>query len=131
MHNLDPPGDATSMSCNGFFHTYASRAAIIDHFETGKIISGYHHPQYPKHVIVEYCRPGKMLGLVVLQTDIGVDKQYESGMYYCKFSEDVPLATHSPRQYTHQNVSVGAIMLPLKNSNEEFQMQYLVKYSDS
>ncbi len=71
-----------------------------------------------------------MLGLMALQADIGVDEQYESGMYFCKFSGDVSLATSSPRQYICENVAVGAIMLPFKKSNEEFQMQYFVIYSD-
>ncbi len=56
--------------------------------------------------------------------------KYESGMYFCKFSEDVTLATSSPRQYICENVSVGVIILPFKKSNEEFQMQYSVIYSD-
>ncbi len=29
-----------------------------------------------------------------------------------------------------ENVTVGAIMLPFKNENEKFQMQYSVTYSD-
>ncbi len=129
MQNLDPPVAAPSMPHNGFFHTYASRATIIDHVKTRKVISGYHHPQYPKHVIVAYCQADKMLGLIALHTNIGLDERYESGMYFCKFSEDAPLATSSLRQYIFQNVSVGAIMITLKNSNEEFQMQYSVIYS--
>ncbi len=40
------------------------------------IISGYYHPQYPKYVIVAYQQADKMLGLVALQADIGVDEQY-------------------------------------------------------
>ncbi len=79
----------------------------------GKIISGYHYPQYPNHVVVAYCQADKMLGLVGLQADIGVDKYYESGMYFCRFSEAVVLTTSSPRQYINKNVTVGAIMLPL------------------
>jgi len=51
-------------------------------------------------------------------------------VYFCKFSEGVILATSSPKQYICENVSVGAIMLPFKKSNEEFQMQYSVIYSD-
>ena len=65
-----------------------------------------------------------------MHANISVDEQYESGMYFCKFSEDVQLATSSPRQYICENVTVGAIMLPFKYSNEEFQMQYSVIYSD-
>ena len=84
---------------------------------SGKIISGYHHPQYPKHVIVAYRQADKMLGLVALQADIGVDEQYESGMYFCRFSEAVALATSSPRHYINENVTVCAIMLPLTKKN--------------
>ncbi len=96
----------------------------------GNIISGYHHPLYPKHVIAAYLQANKMLGLFAMHTDIGVDEQFESGIYFCKFNEDVSLATSSPRQNICQNVTVGAIVLPFKNSNEEFQMQYSVIYSD-
>ncbi len=71
-----------------------------------------------------------MLGPVALQADIGIDKQYESGLYFCKFSEAVALATSSPRQCIDENVTVGAIMLPLTKTNEQFQMQYSVIYSD-
>ncbi len=71
-----------------------------------------------------------MLGLVALQADIGIDEQYESGMYFCRFSEAVTLATSSPRHYINENVTVGAIILPLTKANEQFQMQYSVIYSD-
>ncbi len=54
IHNLDPPELVSSNPRNGLFHTYTSIEAISNHFMTGKIISGYHHPQYPNHVIVEY-----------------------------------------------------------------------------
>ncbi len=121
---------APTVPQNNIFYIYASKAAILDHLMNGKIISGYHHPQYPKHVIVAYHQANKMLGLITLRTDIGVDEQCQSGMYYCKFSDDVPLATPSPRQYICENVSVDAIMLPFKKSNEEFQMQYSVIFSD-
>ncbi len=123
MHNLDLPVAATTVPNNNIFYTYASRAAILDHLMNGKIISGYYHTQYPKHIIVAYWQ-------VAMHADIGVDEQYESGMYFCKFSEDMPLATSSSRQYICENVSIGAIMLPFKYSNEEFQMQYSVIYSD-
>ncbi len=76
------------------------------------MISGYHHPQHPKHVIVVYCHPDKMLGLLALQAYISVDEQYESGMYFCKFSEAVALATSSQRHYMKKNMNVGAIMHP-------------------
>ncbi len=71
-----------------------------------------------------------MLGLVALQAYIGVDEQYESGMYFCRFSEAVAFATSSPRHYINENMTVGAIMLPLTKANEQFQMQYSVIYSD-
>ncbi len=58
----------------------------------GTLITGY-HPQYPKHIIVAYQQANKMLGLIAMHADIGVDEQYESGMYFCKFSEAVALAT--------------------------------------
>ncbi len=96
---------------------------------SGKIISGHHHPQFPKHIIVAYCEAHILLGLIALQAEMGVDEQYESGMYFFKFSEDVTLTSSSPKQYICQNVSVGAIMLPLENANEKFQMQYVI-YSD-
>ncbi len=64
-------------------------------------------------MIVAYCQADKMLGLVALQANVGVDKQYESGMYFCRFSEAVALATSSPRHYINENVTVGSIMLPL------------------
>ncbi len=70
-----------------------------------------------------------MLGLIAMHADIGVDEQYESGMYFCKFSDNVTLATSSPRQYIFENVSVGAIMLHFKKSSKKFQMQYSVIYS--
>ncbi len=130
MHNLNPPVTAPTVPHNNVFYTYASKAAMFDHLMDGKIISGYYHPQYPKHVIVAYCEANKMLGLMALYADIGVDEQYDLGMYFCKFSEDVRLATSSSRQYICENVTVGAIMLPFKNANEEFQIQYSVTYSD-
>jgi hypothetical protein len=130
MHDLDPPVTASTVSHNTVFYTYASKAMIMDNLKGGKIISGYYHPQYPKHVIVAYREANKMLGLIALHADIGINEQYESGMYFCKFSEDMPLAASSPRQYICENVTVGAIMLPFINSNEEFQMQYSVIYSD-
>ena len=76
MHNLDPPKMVSSYASNGLFHTYASRDAILNNVQTGKIISGYHHPQYLKHVIVAYRQADKMLGLVAFQADIGVNEQY-------------------------------------------------------
>ncbi len=67
-------------------------------------------------MIVAYCQADKMLGLVALQVDV--------------VFEAVSLATSSPRHYINKNVNVGAIMLPLIKSNEQFQMQYSVIYSD-
>ncbi len=75
------------------YSIYASIEDIVNHFKMVKIISGYYHPKYPKHVIVAYCQADKMLGLVALRADIGVDKQYKSGMYFCRFTEAVALAT--------------------------------------
>ncbi len=43
-----------------------------------------------------------------------VDEQYKSGMYICRFSEDVSWATSSPRQYICKNVTVGAIITAKK-----------------
>ncbi len=130
MHNLDPQVAAPRLPHNGLFHTYVSRTTINDHFKNGKIISGHFHPQYSKYVIVAYCQDDKMLGLIALQADIGVNEQYESGMYFCRFSEGVTLATSRSRQYFCQNVSAGAIMLPLTISNVEFHLQNSVIYSN-
>lgn len=71
-----------------------------------------------------------MLGLVVIKADIGVDEQYELGMYVCRFSEDVPLAASSQKQYIHSNVKVSAIMLHLTKANKQFPVKYYVIYSD-
>ncbi len=81
MHNLDPPELVSSNPRNGLFHTYFSIEKIVHHFKTGKMISGFHYPQYPNHMIMAYCQANKMLGLVLLQADIGLGEQYESGMY--------------------------------------------------
>ncbi len=43
---------------------------------------------------------------------------------FCGFSEYVSLALSSPRHYINKNVTVGAPMLSLTNSNEQFQIQY-------
>ncbi len=67
MHNLDPSVADPSIPHIGFYHTYGRRATIFDHFKNGKNISSYHHPQYPKHVIVAHCQADKMLGLIALQ----------------------------------------------------------------
>ncbi len=40
------------------------------------------------------------------------------------------LATSSPIDYINENVTVGAIILPFTKTNELFQMQYSVMYSD-
>ncbi len=71
-----------------------------------------------------------MLGLVAMRADIGVDEEHQSGMYFCRFSEDAQLATSSKKLYIQNNVTIGAIMLPLTKANKEFQMQYSVIYSD-
>ncbi len=83
MHNLDPPAMNSSNPRNGLFYTYSSIGATDKNLKTGKIICGYHHPQYPNHVIMAYSQVDKMMGVVELQVNIGVDEQYESGMYYC------------------------------------------------
>ncbi len=130
MHNFDPVESVSSYASNGLFHTYCSMEAILNNVTTGKIISGYHHPVYSGHVIVAYREADKMLGLGAFQSFIGVDEQYQSGMYFCRFSEAVELATSSPRQYINENVTVGAVMLPLAKTHQQFQMQYSVIYSD-
>ncbi len=63
-------------------YLYASKVDIIDQFNTRHIVSGYHHPQYPKHLIVSYYQADKMLGLVALHANIGIDEQHESGMFF-------------------------------------------------
>ncbi len=128
MHNLDKPELVSSNLRNECFHTYASKEAIVNHFK--KIISGQFQPQYPKHVNVTYCQADKMLGLVALHADVVVHEQYGSGMYFCRFSKNLPLATSSSRHFINQNFTVGAIMLPLTNSNGELQIQNSVIYSD-
>ncbi len=75
IHNLDPPVSAPTVPHNNVFYTYSTKAAIVDHRMNGKIISSYYHPQYTKHVIVAYCQANKMLGLVAMHVDIGVDEQ--------------------------------------------------------
>ena len=65
-----------------------------------------------------------------MRADIGVDEEFESGMYFCRLTEDVELAAFSNKYNIHKNVKIGAIMLPLKKANEEFEMQYSVIYSD-
>ncbi len=75
MHNSNPPELVSSDTRNDLFNTYCSMETILNHFMMGKIISGYHHPQYPNHVIVAYWWSDK-LGLVALLADIGVDEQY-------------------------------------------------------
>ncbi len=55
-----------------------------------------------------------MLGLVAMRADIGVDKEYKSGMYFCRITEEVDLAAFKNKYNIHSYVKVGAIMLPLK-----------------
>ncbi len=69
-----------------------------------------------------FCQADKML------VDIAVDEKYKSGIYFCRLSEDVPLGIYCPRQYICKNMTVGAIILPLTKSNDQFQMQYSVMY---
>ncbi len=77
MYNLDRPVLVSIDSRNGLFHTYASKQAIVNRFKIGEIKCSYFHPKYSKHVIVAYCQANKMLVLIALQADIGVDEQYE------------------------------------------------------
>ncbi len=93
-------------------------------------MSGYYHSEFTNHIIVAFREANKMLGLVAMKADIGVDEQYESGMHFCRFSEDAQLAKSSQKHYVQNNVKVGAILLPLTKANEEFRMQYSVIYSD-
>lgn len=65
-----------------------------------------------------YRHAEKMLDLVAIKADIDDDKQYESGMYCCQFSEGVQLATPSQLHYIQNRAKVGAVMLPLTKSNE-------------
>ncbi len=67
---------------NSLFHAYDSKEDIIDQFNAGCIVSGYHYPQCSKHIIVAFCKEDTILGLVALQADIGVEEQYESGMHF-------------------------------------------------
>ena len=112
------------------FHTYTSMDAIMNELNAGQIVSGYYHKNYPRHVIVAFRQTDKMLGLVAMRSDIGVDEEYESGMYFCRMTEDVELTAFSNKYNIHNNVKIGSIMLPLKKANEEFRMQYSVIYSD-
>ncbi len=61
MHNLDLLVAATTVPHKNVFYTYSNRDAILEHLMNGNIISGYHHPQYPKHVIVAYQHGNKIL----------------------------------------------------------------------
>ncbi len=110
MEDLDPPQQTATNLRSRLFHTYASNEDIIDHFKNWRIMSGYHHPHYPKYVTVEFCQANKMLGLVSLQAEIGIDEQCESGINFCRFCEDMPLTSSSPKQNICKNVTVGAIM---------------------
>ncbi len=101
MHNLDPPEPVSSNPRNGLFHTYCSMENIINHFMTRKIASRC------------WCWWAIWIRYV-----------------FCRFGEAVALATSSPRHYFKENVTIGAIMLPLTKANEQFQMQYSVIYSD-
>ncbi len=107
-----------------------SMQAIMNHFNAGNIIRGYYHSEFPKHIIIAFWEADKMLGLVAMRAGSGIDEQHQSGMYFCWFSEDVQLATSSKKLYIQNNVTIGAMMLPLMKANEEFWMQYSVIYSD-
>ena len=71
-----------------------------------------------------------MVGLLAFHADIGVDEQYESGLYYCRFCEVELLATSRPKEHIYENVTIGAIMLPFTKPNKQLQNQYSVIYSD-
>ena len=130
MMKFEDVPQSTNPKRECLFHTYASKEAIIHEFNAGRIVSGYYHNDYPRHVIVAFRQAEKMLGLVALRADIGVDEEQESGMYFCKFTEDVGLAAVRYKEHIHCNVKIGAMMLPLTKSNQDFRMQYSVIYSD-
>ena len=119
---------ATKQECH--FYKYARKEDIMQQFNSGGIISGYHHPQYPQHVIVAYSQPQKTFGLLAFKADIGDDEQYQSGLNYCRFFEDERLATSTPKEHIYKNVTIGAIMLPFTKPNEQLQNLYSVIYSD-
>ncbi len=102
----------------------------MNEFNAGQIVSGYYHKNYPRHVIIAFCQAEKMLGLVAMRADISYDEEYESVMYFCKFTEEVELATFQQKGCIYGNVKIGALMLPLTKANKEFKMQYFVIYSD-
>ncbi len=102
----------------------------MNEFNDGRIVSGYYHNNYPRHVIIAFPQAEKMLGLVAMRADIGYDEEYESGMYFCKFTEEVELATFQQKGCIYGNVKIGALMLPFTKAKKEFRMQYSVIYSD-
>ncbi len=112
MENFDESQKMTKTKWEYLFYTYTSKDAIMNKFDAGCIASGYYHNKYPRHVIVAFCQAEKMLGLVAMRADIGVEKENESEMYFCRFTEDVEWETFSPKQHIHSNVKVGALMLP-------------------
>lgn len=59
------------------FHTYASKDGIMNKMNSEHIVSNYYHPQYPTHVIAAFFQAEKMLGLVGVKADVGVDEDYE------------------------------------------------------
>ncbi len=99
---MDTEKPETTILWNSLFHTYARKEEIINQFNAGDIGSGYHHPQYPKHAIMAFWQANKMLGLVALQQNIGIDMQYESGMYFGRFSKKMSLTTTSARHYINK-----------------------------
>ena len=86
------------------FHTYASKDTIMNELNAGQIVSGYYHEKFPRHVIVVFRQADKMLGLIAMRADIGVDEEFESGMYFCRLTEDVELAAFSNKYNIHNNV---------------------------
>ncbi len=73
MWNSDTEKPETAILWNSLFHTYARIEEIINQFNAGDIVSGYHHAQYPKHVFMALWQANKMLGVVALQENIGID----------------------------------------------------------
>ncbi len=61
--NIYPPQQSKTIPQNSLFHRCENKEDIIDQFKAGHIISDYHHPQYPKHVIVAFCQADQMLSI--------------------------------------------------------------------
>ncbi len=114
MEKIDDSPQSTNPRHEYLFHTYASKDAIMNELNAGQIVSGYYHENFPRHMIVVFHQADKMLGLIAMRADIGVDEEFESGMYFCRLTEDVELAAFTNKYNIHNNVKIGAIMLPLK-----------------